>query len=199
MASAQNVSHKTCSHVNSFQTNTAGSLHHQPKPCILTGKSLKLHQITIPLHGSFNDPCITWTRLNRPQICLTIFFSASLPFMSPACHPSSQTFSLRACSEIWVYQEGFKASKHIKSTPSIYSEVGSKVGIHPKEMKLWLKHCNSFDLGCPSGCHIGTPSILSSGRRGRDFSFGSALVVLASGSWIPIAIPSQFISIVNLP
>lgn len=115
--------------------------------------------------GNLMTPVLPETRLNRPQICFTIFFSASLPFMSPACHPSSQTFSLRTCSEIWVYQEGFKASKHIKSTPSIYSEVGSEAGIHPWEMKLSLKHCNSFDLGCPSGCHIGTPSILSSGRR----------------------------------
>lgn len=73
-----------------------------------------------------------------------------------------------------AFLEGFlfKASKHIKSTPSIYSEVGSEVGIHPKEMKLSLKHCNSFDLGCPSGCHIGTPSILSSGRRAVWISFG---------------------------
>lgn len=162
MASAKNVLHKTCSHLKSFQTNTTGSLHHQPKPCSLTGKSLKLPYICM---GNLMTPVLPEPASTDPRSALPFFFSASLPFMSPACHPSSQTFSLRACSEIWVYQEGFKASKHIKSAPSIYSEVGSEVGIHPKEMKLSLKHCNSFDLGCPSGCHIGTPSILSSGRR----------------------------------
>ena len=142
---------------------------------------LQGHYITNPNHA--------FLRANHskyiPYICMGNLMTRILPEPASTDPRSALPFFFLPRSRLWVQpatrrprlsafecvpksgyiKKGSKASQHIKSTPLIYSEVGSKVGIHPKEMKLSLKHCNSFDLGCPSGCHIGTPSILGSGRR----------------------------------
>ena len=156
---------------------------------------LQGHYITNPNHAFLranHSNYHTFAWVNPPQqtpdllsqffFCLkSPVYESSLPPVVPDFQPSRVFRNLGRSRRVHslnkknnAFLEGFlfKASKHIKSTPSIYSEVGSEVGIHPKEMKLSLKHCNSFDLGCPSGCHIGTPSILSSGRRAVWISFG---------------------------
>ena len=71
MASAKNVLHKTCSHLKSFQTNATGSLHHQPKPCSLTGKSLKLPYICM---GNLMTPVLPEPASTDPRSALPFFF-----------------------------------------------------------------------------------------------------------------------------